>query len=113
MLGFQRRCSICNCSPRDPEQLDKEISRGASVYCSGFYVDVQVVPLVVAMGQLVWGTGGSVSPLAWSRTASGKHRITTILRGTSSTHAGKTCALVGAVRAPLEVSAIPISGPLD
>lgn len=39
----------------DLEQLAKETSRGASVYCSDFYVDVRTVPLLAAMGRLEMG----------------------------------------------------------
>jgi predicted dehydrogenase len=39
----------------DLEQLDKEIRRGAPVYCSDFYVDVRAVPLLAAMGRLETG----------------------------------------------------------
>jgi len=37
------------------EQLGNEISRGALVYCSDFYVDVRAVPLLAAMGRLATG----------------------------------------------------------
>jgi predicted dehydrogenase len=39
----------------DLEQLDKEIRRGAPVYCSDFYVDVRAVPLLGSMGRLETG----------------------------------------------------------